>query len=106
MSDSTGGMNDLDDMEDMEMIMQQLWYEQSLQEQEAESSNRRNYIYRERDIAEEHHGFPRMLGSIELICTRVDERKLSVIKEWHRAILVNICDKKYPNYYALMSLRA
>ncbi|GKD21987.1 ALP1-like protein [Tanacetum coccineum] len=53
MSDSTGGMNDLDDMEDMEMIMQQLRYEQSLQEQEAESLNRRNYIYRERDIAEE-----------------------------------------------------
>ncbi|GJU38234.1 putative reverse transcriptase domain-containing protein [Tanacetum coccineum] len=54
MSDSNGGMTDLDDMKDMEMIMQQLLYEQSLQEQEAESSNRRNYIYRERDVAEEH----------------------------------------------------
>ncbi|GKC28955.1 ALP1-like protein isoform X1 [Tanacetum coccineum] len=39
MSDSTGGMTDLDDIDDMEMIMQQLRYEQSLQEQEAESSN-------------------------------------------------------------------
>ncbi|GJZ45106.1 ALP1-like protein [Tanacetum coccineum] len=47
------GMSDLDDMEDMEMIRQQLRYEQSLQEQEAESSNRRNYIYREHDVAEE-----------------------------------------------------
>ncbi|GKD42470.1 ALP1-like protein [Tanacetum coccineum] len=53
MSDSTVGMSDLDDIDDMEMIMQQLRYEQSLQEQEAESSNRRNYIYRERDVAEE-----------------------------------------------------
>ncbi|GKA95252.1 hypothetical protein Tco_0817290 [Tanacetum coccineum] len=53
MSDSIGGMTDLDDMKDMEMIMQQLRYKQLLQEQEAESSNRRNYIYRERDVAEE-----------------------------------------------------
>ncbi|GKE62750.1 hypothetical protein Tco_1513117 [Tanacetum coccineum] len=53
MSDSTSGMINLDDMDDMEMIMQQLRYEQSLQEQEDESSNRRNYIYRERDVAEE-----------------------------------------------------
>ncbi|GJY91053.1 hypothetical protein Tco_0506249 [Tanacetum coccineum] len=53
MSDSTGDMTDLDDMDDMEMIMQQLRYEQSLQKQEAESSNRCNYIYRERDVAKE-----------------------------------------------------
>nr|GEY80888.1 hypothetical protein [Tanacetum cinerariifolium] len=53
MSDSTGGMTDHDDIDDMKMIIQQLWYEQSLQEQEAESSNRRNYIYRERDVVEE-----------------------------------------------------
>ncbi|GKD69839.1 hypothetical protein Tco_1323929 [Tanacetum coccineum] len=53
MSDSTGGMTDLNDIDDMEMIMQKLRYEQSLQEQEAESSNRRNYIYRERDVVEE-----------------------------------------------------
>ncbi|GJV52669.1 hypothetical protein Tco_1448410 [Tanacetum coccineum] len=50
MSDSTGGITDLDDMEDIEMIMQQLQYEQ---EQEAESSHRRNYIYREHEQAEE-----------------------------------------------------
>ncbi|GKA89459.1 hypothetical protein Tco_0811271 [Tanacetum coccineum] len=53
MSDSTGGMTDLDDIDDMEMIMQQLQYEQSLQEQESERSNRRNYIYRGHDVAEE-----------------------------------------------------
>ncbi|GJW82509.1 ALP1-like protein [Tanacetum coccineum] len=46
MSDSTGGMTDLDDMDDIEMIMQQLKYEQ-------ESSHRCNYIYREREDAEE-----------------------------------------------------
>nr|GEU70650.1 hypothetical protein [Tanacetum cinerariifolium] len=39
MSDLTSGMTDLDDMEDIEMIMQQLQYEQSLQEQESESSH-------------------------------------------------------------------
>nr|GEX01231.1 hypothetical protein [Tanacetum cinerariifolium] len=44
MSDSTSVMTNLDDMEDIVMIMQQLQYEQ---EQEAESSHRRNYIYRE-----------------------------------------------------------
>ncbi|GKB84524.1 AMP-dependent synthetase/ligase [Tanacetum coccineum] len=43
-------MTDFDDIKDMEMIMQQLRYEQ---EQEAESSHRRNYIYREREEAEE-----------------------------------------------------
>ncbi|GKC85072.1 hypothetical protein Tco_1140789, partial [Tanacetum coccineum] len=53
MSDSTGGMTDLDDMEDIERIMQQIRYEESLQEQEAESLNYRNYIYCEHDIAEE-----------------------------------------------------
>ncbi|GKE00622.1 hypothetical protein Tco_1388605, partial [Tanacetum coccineum] len=53
MSYSTDGMFDLDDIDDIEMIMQQLRYEQSLQEQEAGSSNRRNYIYCERDIAKE-----------------------------------------------------
>ncbi|GKC85177.1 hypothetical protein Tco_1140894, partial [Tanacetum coccineum] len=53
MSDSTGGMTDLDDMKDIEMIMQKIQYEQSLQEQEAESSHRSNFIYRERDLAEE-----------------------------------------------------
>ncbi|GKA80965.1 phospholipase-like protein, partial [Tanacetum coccineum] len=53
MSDSTGNMTDLDDMDDMEMIMQQLRYEKSLQKQEAESLNRCNYIYRERDVAKE-----------------------------------------------------
>nr|GEU43851.1 hypothetical protein [Tanacetum cinerariifolium] len=53
MSDSTGGMTDLDDIDVMEMIMQQLQYEQSLQEQEAESSNRHNNIYRRHDVAEE-----------------------------------------------------
>ncbi|GKF60726.1 hypothetical protein Tco_0177512 [Tanacetum coccineum] len=52
MSDSIGGMTDLDDMEDIEMIMQ-LQHDQSLQEQEAESSHCHNYIYRERDLAEE-----------------------------------------------------
>ncbi|GJV76445.1 hypothetical protein Tco_1508029 [Tanacetum coccineum] len=54
MSDSTGGgMSDVDDMDDIEMIMQQLQSEQEL-EQAAESSHRRNYIYRERLDAEEH----------------------------------------------------
>ncbi|GKA52245.1 hypothetical protein Tco_0745441, partial [Tanacetum coccineum] len=38
MSDSTGGMADLDDMDDIEMIMQQLKYEQE-QEQAAQSSH-------------------------------------------------------------------
>ncbi|GJX96557.1 RNA-directed DNA polymerase, eukaryota [Tanacetum coccineum] len=52
MRDSTGGMSDLDDMDDIEMIMQQLQYEQE-QEQAAKSSHRRNYIYREREDAEE-----------------------------------------------------
>ncbi|GJW01534.1 hypothetical protein Tco_1556785 [Tanacetum coccineum] len=50
MSDSTGGMSDLDDMDNIKMIMQQL---QSEQEQAAESSHHRNYIYREREDAEE-----------------------------------------------------
>ncbi|GKA01579.1 hypothetical protein Tco_0674244 [Tanacetum coccineum] len=53
MSDSTGGgLSDLDDMDDIEMIMQQLQSDQE-QEQEAESSHRRNYIYRECEDAEE-----------------------------------------------------
>ncbi|GKC59413.1 hypothetical protein Tco_1087011 [Tanacetum coccineum] len=64
MSDSTGGdISDLDDMDDIEMIMQQL---QSDQEQAAESSHHRNYIYRECLDAEErienysqtHHPLP------------------------------------------------
>ncbi|GJU10361.1 uncharacterized acetyltransferase-like protein [Tanacetum coccineum] len=42
-----------DDMDDIEMIMQQLQSEQK-QEQAEESSHRRNYIYREREDAEEH----------------------------------------------------
>ncbi|GJX62714.1 hypothetical protein Tco_0295614 [Tanacetum coccineum] len=54
MSDSTGGMTDLDDMDDIEMIMQQLKYEQ-------ESSHRCNYIYREREDAEENVDDHRML---------------------------------------------
>ncbi|GJZ67962.1 ALP1-like protein [Tanacetum coccineum] len=52
MSDSIGGMSDLNDMDDIEMIMQQLKYEQE-QEQASESSHRRNYIYREREDVEE-----------------------------------------------------
>nr|GEZ73156.1 hypothetical protein [Tanacetum cinerariifolium] len=53
MSDSTsGGMSDVDDMDDIKMIMQQLQLEQEL-EQAAESSHRRNYIYRESLDAEE-----------------------------------------------------
>ncbi|GJW76509.1 hypothetical protein Tco_0138191 [Tanacetum coccineum] len=66
MSDSTGGMTNLADMEDIEMIMQQLQYEQSLQEQEAESSHLRNYIYRERDLAEEN-----LMADYLEICERV-----------------------------------
>ncbi|GJY34336.1 hypothetical protein Tco_0418805 [Tanacetum coccineum] len=54
MSDSTGGMTDLDDMEDIERIMQQIRYEESLQEQEAKSLNCRKYINCEHDIVEEH----------------------------------------------------
>ncbi|GJV40505.1 hypothetical protein Tco_1418945 [Tanacetum coccineum] len=45
------GMSDLD-MDDIEMILQQLKYEQE-QEQAVESSHRHNYIYRERGDAEE-----------------------------------------------------
>nr|GEY32521.1 hypothetical protein [Tanacetum cinerariifolium] len=53
MSDSSGGgMSDLDDMDDIEMIMQQLQLEQEL-EQAAGSSNRRKYIYHECLEAEE-----------------------------------------------------
>ncbi|GJW70263.1 ALP1-like protein [Tanacetum coccineum] len=52
MSDSIGGMSDLNDMDDIEMIMQQLKYEQE-QEQASESPHRRNYIYCEREDAEE-----------------------------------------------------
>nr|GEW60404.1 hypothetical protein [Tanacetum cinerariifolium] len=50
MRDSTGGMSDFDDMKDIEMIMQQLQYNQ---EQEAESPRRHNYIYHQREEAEE-----------------------------------------------------
>ncbi|GJU54332.1 hypothetical protein Tco_1228046 [Tanacetum coccineum] len=42
MNDSIASKSDLDDIDDMEMIMQQLRYEQLLQEQEAKSSNGRN----------------------------------------------------------------
>ncbi|GKC24038.1 zinc finger, CCHC-type containing protein, partial [Tanacetum coccineum] len=52
MSDSTGGMTNLDDMDDIEMIMQQLQSEQE-QQQATERVHRRNYIYRERLDAEE-----------------------------------------------------
>ena len=54
MSDSSYscGMSDLDDLADMEMIMQQVRYEQSLQEQKVESSHCRNYIYHKCDIDE------------------------------------------------------
>ncbi|GJR66299.1 hypothetical protein Tco_0012364 [Tanacetum coccineum] len=51
MNDSASGMSDLD-MDDIEMILQQLKYEQE-QEQAVESSHRHNYIYRERGDAEE-----------------------------------------------------
>ncbi|GJZ75749.1 ALP1-like protein isoform X1, partial [Tanacetum coccineum] len=60
-SDSIGGMSDLDDMDDIEMIMQQL---QSEQEQAAESSHRHNYIYHEREDAEERF-------SVIMKCTSV-----------------------------------
>nr|GEU39719.1 hypothetical protein [Tanacetum cinerariifolium] len=53
MRDSTGGyMSAVDDMDDIEMIMQQLQSGQEL-EQAAESSHRRNYIFREHLDAEE-----------------------------------------------------
>ncbi|GJT03994.1 AMP-dependent synthetase/ligase [Tanacetum coccineum] len=53
MSDSSGGgLSDLDDIHDLEMIMQQVQAEQE-QEEEVERVRHRNYIYRERLDAEE-----------------------------------------------------
>ncbi|GJT98937.1 ALP1-like protein [Tanacetum coccineum] len=53
MSDSNGGgLSDLDDISDLEMITQQVRAEQE-QEEEAEQVRHRNYIYRERLDAEE-----------------------------------------------------
>ncbi|GKD51697.1 hypothetical protein Tco_1280673 [Tanacetum coccineum] len=53
MSDSSGGgLSDLNDIDDLDMIMQQVQAEQE-QEQEAERVRHRNYIYRERIEAEE-----------------------------------------------------
>ncbi|GJU14338.1 uncharacterized WD repeat-containing protein-like protein isoform X2 [Tanacetum coccineum] len=53
MSDSSGGgLSDLDDINDLEMIMQQVQSEQE-QEEAAERVRYRNYIYRQRlDVAE------------------------------------------------------
>ncbi|GKE40860.1 ALP1-like protein isoform X1 [Tanacetum coccineum] len=94
MSDSTGGMTDLDDMEDIEMIMQKIQYEQSLQEQEAESSHRSNFIYRERDLAEErlmadYFGAHPKYPSID--CMHWEWRNCP--KEWHGQFARD--DKKY-----------
>nr|GEV60950.1 hypothetical protein [Tanacetum cinerariifolium] len=53
MSDSSGGgLSDLDDIDNLEMIMQQVQAEQE-QEEEAERVRHRNYIYRKRLAAEE-----------------------------------------------------
>ncbi|GKA44056.1 putative reverse transcriptase domain-containing protein [Tanacetum coccineum] len=53
MSDSSGGgLSDLDDINDLEMIMQQVQAEQE-QEEEVERVRHRNYIYRDRLDAEE-----------------------------------------------------
>nr|GFA16615.1 hypothetical protein [Tanacetum cinerariifolium] len=52
-SDSSGGgLSDLDDIDNLEMIMQQVQAEQE-QEEEAERVRHRNYIYRKRLAAEE-----------------------------------------------------
>ncbi|GJZ75260.1 hypothetical protein Tco_0639725 [Tanacetum coccineum] len=72
MSDSSAGVSDLDDIYDMEVIMQQLRYEQSLQEEEAESSNHRNYIYRERDVAEELKGIETYIETVDLFPAHFD----------------------------------
>ncbi|GKA53992.1 hypothetical protein Tco_0752941 [Tanacetum coccineum] len=88
MSDSTSGMTDLD-IDDMEMIMQQLRYEQLLQEQEAESSNHRNYIYRERDLVGEslmadiltRHPFRSQLGLFIVLRLR-DNNLLILLRLW------------------------
>ncbi|GJT54171.1 hypothetical protein Tco_0989225 [Tanacetum coccineum] len=88
MSDSTCGMTDLD-MDDMEMIMQQLQYEQLLQEQEAESSNHRNYIYRECDLVGEslmadiltRHPFRSQLGLCIVLRLR-DNNLLILLRLW------------------------
>ncbi|GKB91943.1 ALP1-like protein isoform X1 [Tanacetum coccineum] len=55
-SDSThSNTSDLDDKDDIELIMQAIKHDQSLQQNEAESSRRRqNPINRERDFAEAH----------------------------------------------------
>ena len=53
MSDSSySGEIDLEDISKLEMILQEYELEQSLQQQEAEGSNRRRYIPREREVAE------------------------------------------------------
>lgn len=49
---SYSGESDLDEIPELEMILQQYKFEQSLQQQEAESSHRRRYVKRERDVAE------------------------------------------------------
>ncbi|GJX46229.1 hypothetical protein Tco_0271419 [Tanacetum coccineum] len=54
MNDSTySNTSDLDDMDDIELIIQAIKQDESLQQNEAESSRRpRNPISRERDLAE------------------------------------------------------
>ncbi|GKA24343.1 ALP1-like protein [Tanacetum coccineum] len=53
MNDSSfSDMPDLDDQNDIELIWKALQYDQSLQQQQAESSHTCTPIYRERDIAE------------------------------------------------------
>ncbi|GJX16515.1 hypothetical protein Tco_0217347 [Tanacetum coccineum] len=52
MSDSSfSDTPDLDDQSDIELITKAIQYEQSLQQQQAESSRIRNPIFRERDVA-------------------------------------------------------
>nr|GEW43744.1 hypothetical protein [Tanacetum cinerariifolium] len=85
MSDSSAGMSDLDDIDDMEMIMQQLRYEQSLQEQEVESSNRRNYIYRECDVAEERL----MADEVVFLCIKYNILIISKLN-LHRSSLTEL----------------
>ena len=53
MSESSySSVSDFEEITELEMILQEFEYEQSLQNQEAGPSQRRRYIPRERDVAE------------------------------------------------------
>ena len=49
---SSSGVNDFEEITEIEMIVQEFEYEQLLQDQEAGPSRRRRYIPREREVAE------------------------------------------------------